>query len=97
MNSRKVSHGIAISWDSKYAFISVDGIGIEPGSVDIIDLEKLERVAVVEVGKQAFENTWTFPFLLVFLTKVHEQLHPGIVLVCHDSLEADSSVEISGF
>ncbi len=52
-NSRKVSHGIAISTDSKYAFISVEGIGIEPGSVDVIDLESMERVAVAEIGKQA--------------------------------------------
>ena len=52
-NSRKVSHGIAISTDSRYAFISVEGIGAEAGSVDVIDLKKLKRVAVVEVGKQA--------------------------------------------
>ncbi|SMO91429.1 YncE family protein [Gracilimonas mengyeensis] len=52
-NSRKVSHGVAISADNKYAFISVEGIGGEPGSVDIINLEKLERVDVVETGKQA--------------------------------------------
>lgn len=52
-NSRKVSHGVAISGDNKYAFISVEGIGGEPGSVDIINLEKLERADVVETGKQA--------------------------------------------
>ena len=52
-NSRKVSHGIALSSDSKVAFISVEGIGAEPGSVDVIDLESLKRVGVAEVGKQA--------------------------------------------
>jgi len=52
-NSRNISHGVAISPDSKYAFISVEGIGGEPGSVDIISIETLERVAVVETGKQA--------------------------------------------
>ncbi|MEQ8524878.1 YncE family protein [Gracilimonas sp.] len=52
-NSRKVSHGVAISADSKYAFISVEGIGGEPGSVDIINLESLKRVDVVETSKQA--------------------------------------------
>lgn len=51
--SRRVTHGVAISTDNKYAFISVEGIGGEPGSVDIINLEKMERVAVVETGKQA--------------------------------------------
>ena len=52
-NSRKVSHGVAISADNKYAVISVEGIGGEAGSVDIIDLNNLNRVDVVETGKQA--------------------------------------------
>lgn len=52
-NSRLVSHGVAISPDSKYAFISVEGKGGEPGSVDVIDLKQLENVASVNIGKQA--------------------------------------------
>ena len=52
-NTTSVSHGIAISPDSKYAFISVEGIGGEPGIVDVIDLESLELVSSVKVGKQA--------------------------------------------
>jgi len=52
-NSRRVSHGVAISPDSRYAFISVEGIGGEPGSVDVVDLENHEVVAVIETGKQA--------------------------------------------
>jgi len=52
-NSTNVSHGIAISTDSKYAFVSVEGIGGEPGKVDIIDLKKLELVSSLNVGKQA--------------------------------------------
>lgn len=52
-NSRKVTHGVTISPDNKYAFISVEGKGGEPGSVDIIDLTKRKLVAVAEVGKQA--------------------------------------------
>lgn len=52
-NSRKVTHGVSISPDSKLAFISVEGIGGEPGSVDIIDLENLQRTTVIEIGKQA--------------------------------------------
>ena len=52
-NSRKVTHGVAISTDNRYAFLSVEGIGGEPGSVDIIDLKAQKRVAVVETGKQA--------------------------------------------
>ena len=52
-NTTSVSHGIAISSDSKYAFISVEGIGGEPGIVDVINLETYELVNSVEVGKQA--------------------------------------------
>ena len=52
-NSRKVSHGIAITPDSKYAFVSVEGIGGEPGSVDVLDLQELTKVATADIGKQA--------------------------------------------
>ena len=52
-NTTSVSHGIAISSDSKYAFVSVEGIGGEPGIVDVIDLDSYELVSSVKVGKQA--------------------------------------------
>ena len=52
-NSTSVPHGVAISSDSKYAFVSVEGKGGEPGIVDVIDLNKLLLVDRVEVGKQA--------------------------------------------
>ena len=52
-NTRKVTHGVTISPDSKYAFVSVEGIGGEPGSVDVIDLTSNELVSSAEVGKQA--------------------------------------------
>lgn len=52
-NSTSVPHGVAISSDSKYAFISLEGKGGEPGIVDVIDLNKLTLIDKVEVGKQA--------------------------------------------
>lgn len=52
-NTRRVSHGVTISPDSKYAFVSVEGIGGEPGSVEVIDIEARELVDYVETGKQA--------------------------------------------
>jgi len=39
--------------DSRYAFVSVEGIRGEPGSVDVFDLENLKLVDHAEVGKQA--------------------------------------------
>lgn len=52
-NTRKVSHGVSISSDSKYAFVSVEGIGGEPGTMDVIDIKKGTKVASVDMGKQA--------------------------------------------
>ena len=51
--SRKVVHGVAVSPDARYAFVSVEGIGSEPGTVDVIDLRALARVASVDVGQMA--------------------------------------------
>ena len=52
-NTRKVTHGVSISPDSRYAFVTVEGVGKEPGAVEIFDLKKLKPVAVAETGKQA--------------------------------------------
>jgi len=52
-NTRKVTHGVVISPDSRYAFVSVEGVRGEPGSVDVIDLRRLTLVASADVGKQA--------------------------------------------
>jgi len=50
---RKVVHGAVVSPDNRYAFISVEGVGSEPGTVEVIDLESLKTVAVVDVAQQA--------------------------------------------
>jgi DNA-binding beta-propeller fold protein YncE len=52
-SSTTVVHGVALSPDSRYAFISVEGVGAEPGKVDIIDLRSHVTVGSVEVGQQA--------------------------------------------
>ena len=39
--------------DDRYAFISVEGIGSEPGTVEVIDLRALATVATVDVGPMA--------------------------------------------
>jgi len=51
--TRKVASGVAVSHDSRYAFVTLEGIGGEPGTVDVIDLTRLEKVATVDLGKQA--------------------------------------------
>lgn len=51
--ARKVVHGAAVSPDGRYVFVSVEGIGSQPGTVEIIDLRALQRVASVDVGQMA--------------------------------------------
>jgi hypothetical protein len=48
-----VTHGVAISPDSRYAFVSSEGVGAAPGKVDVWDLVALRRVAEVVVGQHA--------------------------------------------
>ena len=48
-----VTHGAVISPDSRYAFVTSEGVGAAPGKVDVYDLGALARVASVEVGQQA--------------------------------------------
>jgi DNA-binding beta-propeller fold protein YncE len=50
---RRVVHGVAISGDDRYAFISVEGVGSEPGTVEMIDLKSLTRIASADVGQMA--------------------------------------------
>lgn len=52
-NSRRLPHGVAMSPDSRYAFISVEGIGGEPGTVDVIELESGRLVGSADMGRQA--------------------------------------------
>jgi YVTN family beta-propeller protein len=51
--TRRVPSGLVISPDSRYAFVTQEGVGAEPGAVDVIDLRRLARVASVDVGQQA--------------------------------------------
>ena len=50
---RKVLHGVVVTPDDRYAFVSVEGIGSEPGTVEVIDLNTLKTVATVDVPPEA--------------------------------------------
>ncbi|HLB36541.1 MAG TPA: hypothetical protein VJL31_08225, partial [Gemmatimonadales bacterium] len=52
-SSTTLTHGVAVSSDSRYAFVSCEGVGAAPGKVDVYDLRALARVASVDVGQQA--------------------------------------------
>jgi DNA-binding beta-propeller fold protein YncE len=51
--SATVAHGVTISTDSRYAFVSSEGIGAAPGKVDVYDIRARAKVATVDVGQQA--------------------------------------------
>ncbi len=50
---RKVVHGAVVTPDDRYAFISVEGVGEEPGTVEVIDLASMKDVASVDTPPQA--------------------------------------------
>lgn len=50
--SKRLPHGVAYSPDGRYAFISVEGVGADPGAVDVIDLATRTRVATTPVPLQ---------------------------------------------
>src|SRR5215213_2163351 len=50
---RKVLHGVVVSPDDRYAFVTVEGVGSEPGTVEVIDLGVMKTVATVDVAQGA--------------------------------------------
>jgi DNA-binding beta-propeller fold protein YncE len=51
--TRRIPHGVAVTSDGRYSFVTVEGVGGEPGVVEVYDNRVQERVATIEVGKQA--------------------------------------------
>lgn len=51
--STTLAHGVVVSSDSRYAFVSSEGVGAAPGKVDVFDLRALAKVGTVDVGQQA--------------------------------------------
>jgi DNA-binding beta-propeller fold protein YncE len=52
-SSTTLSHGVVITPDSRYAFVTSEGVGSAPGKVDVYDLKSMARVGSVDVGQQA--------------------------------------------
>ena len=50
---RRIVHGVVVSPDDRYAFVSVEGIGSQPGTVEVIDLQTRAAVAAADVGQMA--------------------------------------------
>jgi DNA-binding beta-propeller fold protein YncE len=52
-STRGVTHGVVISPDGRYAFVTSEGKNSERGAVDIVDLRSRKIVATAEVSLQA--------------------------------------------
>jgi DNA-binding beta-propeller fold protein YncE len=52
-SSTTLSHGVVVSPDSRYAFVTSEGVGAAPGKVDVWDLAARRLVATADVGQQA--------------------------------------------
>ncbi len=50
--TKRIPHGIAFSPDGRYAFVSQESVGTDPGAVDAIDLATLARVASLPLPLQ---------------------------------------------
>src|SRR5258705_765731 len=50
--TKPLPHGVAYSPDGRWAFISQESVGIDPGAVDVIDLTTRARVASIPIPLQ---------------------------------------------
>lgn len=51
--TRTIPHGVMLTPDGAYAVITIEGVGDEPGTVEVYEIDTAARVADVDVGKQA--------------------------------------------
>ena len=51
--SRRIPHGVVVSDDDRYAIVTLEGVGGEPGTVEVYDIGAAQRVSQIDVGKQA--------------------------------------------
>jgi DNA-binding beta-propeller fold protein YncE len=51
--SRTIPHGVVVTPDGLYAFVTLEGVGAEPGTVEVYDTGTGDRVGAVDIGKQA--------------------------------------------
>ena len=51
--TRRIPSGLAVSADDRYVFVTQEGVGSEPGAVDVVDLRSLTKVSTIDVGQQA--------------------------------------------
>ena len=51
--SRTIPHGVVVTPDAALAFVTLEGVGDDPGTVEVYRMATGERIGAVDVGKQA--------------------------------------------
>ncbi len=51
--SRTIPHGVTLTSDGLFAFVTLEGVGSEPGTVEVYEVATGDRVDAVDTGKQA--------------------------------------------
>ncbi len=51
--TRRIPHGVAITSDGRFSLVTIEGVGGEPGVVEVYDNGAFRRVAQIDIGKQA--------------------------------------------
>ena len=52
-NSTTIAHGVVVSPDSRYAFVSSEGVGAQPGKLDVYDIRARVKVGTADLAQQA--------------------------------------------
>ncbi len=52
-SAMRVTHGVVVTPDGRYAIVTIEGIGGDPGTVEVIEIDSGGTVAAAEIGKQA--------------------------------------------
>jgi hypothetical protein len=52
-SGRRVTHGVALSKDGRYGFVTSEGVGAEKGTLDVVDMRRNALVCTLELGLQA--------------------------------------------
>jgi DNA-binding beta-propeller fold protein YncE len=50
--SKRIPHGIAFSPDGRYAYVTCESVGTDPGAIDAIDLTTFRVVASMPLALQ---------------------------------------------
>jgi DNA-binding beta-propeller fold protein YncE len=50
--TKRIPHGVAYSPDGRYAYVTQESVGADPGAIDVIDLGTLQKIATMPIPLQ---------------------------------------------